>query len=74
MNLITKGNYRLAEENERLRAVNAELVEACRELMRVVSHIKDAPLADALKYVPISAYNQAREKAKAALAHAGGRE
>ena len=65
---------RLAEEVERLRAINAELVEACRELVRVASHIKDAPLADALKYVPISAYHQARAKGKTAIAHAEGRE
>ena len=58
---------RLYEENERLRA-------AAKQAIRVLSHIKDAPKADPLKYIPISAYTKAYDDLKAALSRAEGGE
>lgn len=50
-----------------------ELLEACKALVRVTSHIKDSPLADPLKYVPVSAYKEAYAKGKLAIEKAEGR-
>lgn len=57
----------------RLIAAAPELLAALKDLARVVSHIQDTPLADKLKYVPISAYKEAYDVAKQAIAKAEGK-
>ena len=44
-----------------------DMLDALKAAKRVLSHIKDAPKADPLKYVPISAYIEAYEKVKAVI-------
>ena len=55
-------------------SVHYELLEAAKQAARVLSHIKDSPKADPLKYIPISAYTKAYEALKTAIAKAEGKE
>lgn len=60
--------------NAHLIAAAPDLLDACIEASRVLSHIKDTPKADPLRYVPVSAYMKAYNKIKQAIAKAEGKD
>lgn len=60
------------EYDARAIACLPELIDAARKASRCLSHIKDGPLADPLKYVPGSAYIEAYDQLRRILARIDG--
>lgn len=63
----------MEEANARLIAAAPDMLEALEAAARVMSHIRDAAIADPLKYVPISAYKEGYNKVRAAIRKARGK-